>query len=103
VVVAVPSTPAQYFHLLLRQALRERKKPLVVATPKSPLRAKDVRSAAAEFGSGRWQAVLDDVKRPSDVKRVCWARGSSSGTCGDPERRKTRRWRWCALAGVPVP
>jgi 2-oxoglutarate decarboxylase len=74
-VVAVPSTPAQYFHLLRRQALRERKKPLVVATPKSPLRAKEVRSAAEEFVSGRWEPVLDDPKRLSEVKRVVLCHG----------------------------
>jgi 2-oxoglutarate decarboxylase len=74
-VVAVPSTPAQYFHLLRRQALRERKKPLVVATPKSPLRAKEVRSAAAEFTGGRWEPVLDDLKRPDETKRVVLCQG----------------------------
>ncbi len=74
-VVAVPSTPAQYCHLLRRQALRERKKPLVVATPKSPLRAKEVRSPASAFTDGRWQSVIDDVARPSEVKRVVLCQG----------------------------
>ncbi len=36
--VAVPSTPANYFHLLRRQALSPKKKPLIVFTPKSLLR-----------------------------------------------------------------
>jgi 2-oxoglutarate dehydrogenase complex dehydrogenase (E1) component-like enzyme len=55
--------------------LRERKKPLVVATPKSPLRAKEVGSPAEEFTGGRWEPVLDDPKRPSEVKRVVLCQG----------------------------
>ena len=41
--VAVPTTPANYFHLLRRQALSPKKKPLVVFTPKSLLRHRLVR------------------------------------------------------------
>jgi 2-oxoglutarate dehydrogenase complex dehydrogenase (E1) component-like enzyme len=58
--VAVPSTPAQYFHLLRRQALRDRRKPLVVLTPKSPLRLPAARSAAADLTSGHFREVLGD-------------------------------------------
>jgi 2-oxoglutarate dehydrogenase E1 component len=56
--VAYPSTPAQYFHLLRRQALRPLRKPLVVFTPKSLLRA--VESHVAELAQGRFLEVLDD-------------------------------------------
>jgi 2-oxoglutarate dehydrogenase complex dehydrogenase (E1) component-like enzyme len=58
--VAVPSTPAQYFHLLRRQALRDRRKPLIVLTPKSPLRLPAARSAADDLTSGHFREVLDD-------------------------------------------
>jgi 2-oxoglutarate dehydrogenase E1 component len=58
--VAVPTTPASYFHLLRRQALSPKKKPLVVFTPKSLLRHKLVVSAVTDFTSGTFQPVLGD-------------------------------------------
>jgi 2-oxoglutarate dehydrogenase E1 component len=59
--VCQPSTAAQYFHLLRRQALRKWRKPLVVFTPKSMLRLPDAASPLAEFTSHRFQPVLPDV------------------------------------------
>jgi 2-oxoglutarate decarboxylase len=50
--VAVPSTPANYFHLLRWQALSDRVKPLIVATPKSMLRLKAAASPKADFTNG---------------------------------------------------
>jgi len=73
--VAVPSTPAQYFHLLRRQALRERKKPLVVFTPKSLLRLPAAVSPATEFTEGRWEPVLEDPNPPPEVRRVVLCTG----------------------------
>jgi 2-oxoglutarate dehydrogenase E1 component len=58
--VAVPSTPASYFHLLRWQALSERIKPLIVFTPKSLLRLKAATSATADFTTGSFQPVLPD-------------------------------------------
>ncbi|MGH2768960.1 MAG: multifunctional oxoglutarate decarboxylase/oxoglutarate dehydrogenase thiamine pyrophosphate-binding subunit/dihydrolipoyllysine-residue succinyltransferase subunit, partial [Actinomycetota bacterium] len=49
--VVVPSTPAQYFHLLRRQAHRAVRKPLIVATPKSILRLSAARSTVRELTS----------------------------------------------------
>jgi multifunctional 2-oxoglutarate metabolism enzyme len=74
-VVAVPSTPAQYFHLLRRQALRERKKPLIVFTPKSLLRLPAARSAEKDLTEGRFQEVIGDAEPPKDVKRVVLCQG----------------------------
>jgi multifunctional 2-oxoglutarate metabolism enzyme len=62
--VTVPSTPAQYFHLLRRQALRATRKPLVVMTPKSLLRLPAARSTAEELTGGRFQEVLPDRDGP---------------------------------------
>lgn len=73
--VAVPSTAAQHFHLLRRQALTEPAKPLVVLTPKSLLRAREARSAAAAFSTGGFAPVLDDPARPSIVARVLLCTG----------------------------
>ena len=54
--VTVPSTSAQYFHLLRSQAQMVPKRPLVVVTPKSMLRAHASRSALAELESGSFQS-----------------------------------------------
>ncbi|MGE5827772.1 MAG: multifunctional oxoglutarate decarboxylase/oxoglutarate dehydrogenase thiamine pyrophosphate-binding subunit/dihydrolipoyllysine-residue succinyltransferase subunit, partial [Micromonosporaceae bacterium] len=59
--VAVPTTPANHFHLLRRQALSPKKKPLVIFTPKSLLRHRLAISAVADFTSGRFQPVIADA------------------------------------------
>ncbi|MDH5590602.1 MAG: hypothetical protein OEZ65_05865, partial [Gemmatimonadota bacterium] len=58
--VAYPTTPAQYFHLLRRQALSRPERPLVVMTPKSLLRLPAATSAVAELTGGRFKPVLND-------------------------------------------
>jgi len=58
--VAQPSTAAQYFHLLRRQALRKWRKPLIVFTPKSMLRHPDAMSPVADFALDHFQNVLPD-------------------------------------------
>jgi probable 2-oxoglutarate dehydrogenase E1 component DHKTD1 len=62
--VAFPTTPAQYFHLLRRQMVRNFRKPLVVASPKILLRLAEAKSGLAEFGPGTiFQHVLGEVTR----------------------------------------
>jgi 2-oxoglutarate dehydrogenase E1 component len=74
--VVNPTTPAQYFHMLRRQALRRWKKPLIVMTPKSLLRHKDAVSTFAELSNGEFHEVLPDVsKSPEDVKRILLCSG----------------------------
>jgi 2-oxoglutarate dehydrogenase E1 component len=58
--ICQPSTAAQYFHLLRRQALRVWRKPLVVFTPKSMLRSADAASPLAEFSAPSFRNVLPD-------------------------------------------
>jgi 2-oxoglutarate dehydrogenase E1 component len=58
--VCQPSTAAQYFHLLRRQALRPWRKPLVVFTPKSMLRHPDASSSLADFNAPRFLNVIPD-------------------------------------------
>jgi 2-oxoglutarate dehydrogenase complex dehydrogenase (E1) component-like enzyme len=58
--VANCSTPANYFHLLRRQALSDVHRPLVVFTPKSLLRAKAAVSEVADFTEGTFQPLLAD-------------------------------------------
>ena len=75
--VVVPSTPAQMFHLLRRQMLRQARKPLVVLTPKSLLRHKLSVSTLAEFANGRFMPVIEDHDAPADdkVTRVVFCSG----------------------------
>jgi 2-oxoglutarate dehydrogenase E1 component len=75
--VAVPSTPASYFHLLRRQALSPKKKPLVVFTPKSLLRHRQVISPVSAFTSGTFEPVLADPGNlnPAGVKRILLCSG----------------------------
>lgn len=78
--VANPTTAAQYFHLLRRQALllRTDPLPLIVMTPKSLLRHALVNSSLDELAGGRWQPVIDDVQarlNSAAVRRVVLASG----------------------------
>ena len=59
-IIARPSTPASYFHLLRRQAYARPRKPLVVFTPKAMLRLRGATSGSADFTTGKFQPVLDD-------------------------------------------
>lgn len=69
--VVQPSTAAQYFHVLRRQALSKWRKPLVVFTPKSMLRHPEAISPIAELSRERFQQVLvDETVNAADVKRI---------------------------------
>ena len=67
--VCQPSTPAQVFHMLRRQAIRKQRKPLVVFTPKSLLRHKDAVSTMDEIAKGGFRPVIGEVD-PIDEKKV---------------------------------
>ena len=70
--VCVPTTPAQVFHMLRRQMLRQQRKPLIVMTPKSLLRHKEAVSSLEELSKGSFQTVIGEVDEidPKKVKRV---------------------------------
>ncbi len=75
--VTVPSTAAQYFHLLRSQALLTVKRPLIVVTPKSMLRAQASRSPIEDLETGSFAHVLDDaeVVDPVTVRRIVLCSG----------------------------
>jgi 2-oxoglutarate decarboxylase len=78
--IANCTTPAQYFHLLRRQARRNRVRPLVIFTPKSLLRLPQASSRAEELTRGTFQPVLDDPhpgiqSNPGAVARVVLCTG----------------------------
>jgi 2-oxoglutarate dehydrogenase E1 component len=58
--LAQPTTAGQYFHLLRSQVHGVGRKPLVVFTPKSLLRARQSRSALDELSTGAFSEVVDD-------------------------------------------
>jgi 2-oxoglutarate dehydrogenase E1 component len=59
--VANCTTPAQYFHLLRRQARHAELRPLIAFTPKSLLRLPQATSRLADLTTGRFAPVLDDA------------------------------------------
>jgi 2-oxoglutarate dehydrogenase E1 component len=75
--VAIPTTPANYFHLLRWQALSGRGKPLIVFTPKSLLRSKAATSAVEDFTTGGFQPLIGEPAEfnGSGVKRVVLCTG----------------------------
>jgi 2-oxoglutarate dehydrogenase E1 component len=75
--VAQPSTPANHFHLLRRQAYARPRRPLVVFTPKSMLRLKAASSKVEDFTNGSFQLVIDDERElnKQSVKRVLFCSG----------------------------
>ena len=76
--VTNPTTPAQYFHLLRRQARRSRQRPLIVMTPKSLLRLPQATSRIEDLIGGSFQAVLDDptaTDRREKVERLLLCSG----------------------------
>src|SRR5258708_13832071 len=68
--VTVPTTPAQYFHLLRRQVRRDFRKPLIVMTPKSLLRHKLAVSPIAHLTVRHFLDGLDHPAAPAPVRTV---------------------------------
>ncbi|MCY0386404.1 2-oxoglutarate dehydrogenase E1 component [Robbsia sp. Bb-Pol-6] len=72
--VVQPTTPAQIFHLLRRQMIRQFRKPLIIFTPKSLLRHKEAISSLDELATGTFEPVIADknevVVEASKIKRV---------------------------------
>jgi 2-oxoglutarate decarboxylase len=74
--VAVPSTPANYFHLLRRHVLDGVHRPMVVFTPKSMLRNKAAVSPVSAFTSGKFESVIADPSAdPTKVRKVVLTSG----------------------------
>ncbi len=75
--VSMPSTPANYFHLLRWQALSGRHKPLIVFTPKSMLRLRAATSRVADFTQGSFLPVIEDPAPldPAGVRKIVLCSG----------------------------
>jgi 2-oxoglutarate dehydrogenase E1 component len=70
--VVQPTTASQIFHILRRQMVRNIRKPLIILTPKSLLRAKDAASPVSEFTKGGFQTIIPEQKalKADKVKRL---------------------------------
>jgi 2-oxoglutarate dehydrogenase E1 component len=95
--IANPTTAAQYFHLLRRQALllTTDPLPLVVLTPKSLLRQPLTLSPLRDLAEGRWQPVLDDAEaaqRPDEIRRLILCSGKIYVDLMTSEWRKQANW-----------
>ena len=84
--ICQPSTAAQYFHMLRRQARRTWRKPLIVFTPKSMLRHPDASSGIDDFTQPRFQLLVPD-REVRDAQRILIA----SGKVGHELRAERRR------------
>ena len=74
--VVYPTTPAQYFHVLRRQALRSWRKPLILMTPKSLLRHPKAVSPLDDLAQGGFQRILPDtLQHQGQINRVILCSG----------------------------
>jgi 2-oxoglutarate dehydrogenase E1 component len=91
IIVAQPSTPAQYFHLLRRQVKSKWSKPLIVLTPKSLLRHPGCTSVLEDIHNGSFQKILPD-DRPENLstRRILISSGKAYYDLFE-ERRKLNR------------
>jgi len=88
--VCVPTTPAQIFHMLRRQAIRPLRRPLIVMSPKSLLRHKQATSTLEELADGQFQTVIgetDDLD-PAKVRRVVLCAGKVYYELRDARRER---------------
>jgi multifunctional 2-oxoglutarate metabolism enzyme len=89
--IANPTTAAQYFHLLRRQALIKKPRPLIVFTPKGLLRLERAATTLEELAEGELQFILDDPtaeQRREKVERLVLCTGKVYFDMDDNERRQ---------------
>jgi 2-oxoglutarate decarboxylase len=89
--IAYPTTAAQYFHLLRRQALIKKPRPLIVFTPKGLLRLERAATTLDELTEGELRFILDDPsagERREKVERLVLCTGKVYFDMDDNERRQ---------------
>ena len=90
--VCIPSTPAQVYHMLRRQAIRKMRRPLVAITPKSLLRHPLAISSLKELTEGTFQNAIGEIDaiEPSQVKRVVMCSGKVFYDLIEERRKKAQ-------------
>jgi 2-oxoglutarate dehydrogenase E1 component len=88
--VANPSTSAQYFHLLRRQALDPSARPLVVMTPKGLLRLRESAGRLEDLVEGGFRPLIDDTVERSQVRRLALTSGKVYYDVAGHEQRANR-------------
>ena len=68
--IVQPTSASQIFHVLRRQMVRQFRKPLVILTPKSLLRAKDAASPMSDFTRGEFKTVIGEANGDIAADRV---------------------------------
>ena len=90
--IAYPTTAAQYFHLLRRQALIRKPRPLIVFTPKGSLRLDRAAARLEDLTEGEFMYILDDPKavdRREKVERLVLCTGKVYFDIDASERRES--------------
>jgi 2-oxoglutarate dehydrogenase E1 component len=88
--VCVPTTPAQVYHMLRRQAIRPLRRPLIVMSPKSLLRHKQAISTMEELAEGQFQTVINETDEldANKVRRVVLCSGKIYYDLRDARRER---------------
>ncbi|MCW5593556.1 MAG: 2-oxoglutarate dehydrogenase E1 component [Burkholderiales bacterium] len=92
--ICQPTSASQIFHLLRRQMVRQFRKPLVIFTPKSLLRAKDATSPLAEFTKGEFRTVIGPSRTEVDADKVKRVIACSGKVAYDLIRRRDEKKAW---------
>ena len=92
--VCQPTSASQIFHLLRRQMVRQFRKPLVIFTPKSLLRAKDATSPLSEFTKGEFRTVIGPSRSEVEADKVRRVIACSGKVAYDLIRRRDEKKAW---------
>jgi 2-oxoglutarate dehydrogenase E1 component len=92
--IVQPTSASQIFHLLRRQMVRMFRKPLVILTPKSLLRAKDATSPLSEFTKGEFKTVIGPLRDEIEGDKVKRVIACSGKVAYDLIKRRDERKSW---------
>ena len=92
--IVQPTTASQIFHVLRRQMVRMFRKPLVILTPKSLLRAKDASSPLSEFTKGEFRTVIGPARVEIEADKVKRVIACSGKVAYDLIKRRDEKKAW---------
>ena len=92
--IVQPTSASQIFHLLRRQMVRQFRKPMIIFTPKSLLRAKDATSPLNEFTKGEFKTVIGPQRTEIDGDQVKRVIACSGKVAYDLIRKRDEKKAW---------